>query len=146
MDFSSLPEDAFVTRAQFTKTVYRNEYPAINPRSTALKQVDKVIVITGASQGLRRNAFGPAFAKASPKAIVLVARNAESLEQAAMELHEIEPAVKVLTQATDIRDKNAVKALYARIEVEFGSVDVLVNNAGSGKSVLPIKDVNPDNF
>jgi NADP-dependent 3-hydroxy acid dehydrogenase YdfG len=39
-----------------------------------------------------------------------------------------------------------VKALYAKIESEFGTVDVLVNNAGSGKSALPIKDVDPEDF
>lgn len=146
MDFSSLPDDAFVTKAQFTKNVHRDEYPSINPRSTALKQACRVIVITGASQGLGRKAFAPAFTKASPKAIVLVARNHEALGHAAEELHEINPAVEVLTQAVDIRNKDAVEALYARIEADFGTVDVLVNNAGSGKSVLPIKDLDPDDF
>lgn len=52
----------------------------------------------------------------------------------------------MLTQAVDIRNKDAVEALYARIEADFGTVDVLVNNAGSGKSVLPIKDLDPDDF
>lgn len=46
----------------------------------------------------------------------------------------------------DIQDKDAVKALYARIEADFGTVDVLINNAGTGKSILPIKDIDPDDF
>ena len=77
---------------------------------------------------------------------MLVARNAKGLEATAKELHEINPAVKVLTQAADICNPDAVKELYARIEAEFGSVDVLVNNAGSNKSVLPIKDQDLDSF
>jgi len=39
-----------------------------------------------------------------------------------------------------------VDALYAKVESEFGTVDVLVNNAGVGKSALPIKDVQPEDF
>jgi NADP-dependent 3-hydroxy acid dehydrogenase YdfG len=51
-----------------------------------------------------------------------------------------------LTQALDIRNKESVEALFAKIKSEFGTVDVLINNAGSGKSALPIKDVDPEDF
>jgi NADP-dependent 3-hydroxy acid dehydrogenase YdfG len=54
--------------------------------------------------------------------------------------------VQVLTQALDIRNKESVEALFAKIKSEFGTVDVLINNAGSGKSALPIKDVDPEDF
>ena len=54
MDTSSLPDDFFVTAAQFTKTVHRDEYPAIDPHSAALSQNGKVIIITGVSQGIGR--------------------------------------------------------------------------------------------
>jgi len=54
MDFSALPDDFFVTSGQFTKTAYRDEYPGVDPRSPSLSQKGKVVVITGASQGLGR--------------------------------------------------------------------------------------------
>ena len=51
-----------------------------------------------------------------------------------------------MTRALDIRSEEDVKALYASIYEEFGTVDVLINNAGSGKVVLPIKDIEAQDF
>jgi NAD(P)-dependent dehydrogenase (short-subunit alcohol dehydrogenase family) len=51
-----------------------------------------------------------------------------------------------LTQALDIRDESAVQALFARINAELGTVDVLINNAGSGTSTMPIKDIDTRDF
>ncbi len=51
-----------------------------------------------------------------------------------------------MAQALDIRNIESVKALYAKIKADFGTVDVLINNAGSGRSALPIKDVDPEDF
>jgi hypothetical protein len=90
--------------------------------------------------------FAPAFAKANAKAIVLVARNKSELESAGEEIKNINPKVKVLTEALDIRNQDSVQALFAKIKSEYGTVDILVNNAGSGKSALPMKDVDPEDF
>lgn len=90
--------------------------------------------------------IAPAFAKANAKAIILVARNEAEVEATGRDIKNLNPKVQVLTQALDIRDKSAVEALFAKIKLEFGTVDVLVNNAGSGKSALPIKDVDPEDF
>jgi hypothetical protein len=90
--------------------------------------------------------IAPAFAKANAKAIVLVARNEVEVEATGRDIKGLNPKVQVLTQALDIRDKSAVEALFAKIKSEFGTVDVLINNAGSGKSALPIKDVGPEDF
>ena len=90
--------------------------------------------------------FAPAFAKANSKAIVLVARNKSEVEAAGEEIKSINPEVKVLTEALDVRNQGSVQALFAKIKSEYGTVDVLVNNAGSGKSALPIKDVDPEDF
>jgi hypothetical protein len=48
----SLPPDYFVKLMQFTKTVHRDQYPAIDPANPELSQAGKVVVITGASRGL----------------------------------------------------------------------------------------------
>ena len=55
MDLAALPDDFFVTVSQFTKTVYRDEYPDIDPTSEALSQEGKVVIITGTSQGIGRH-------------------------------------------------------------------------------------------
>jgi NADP-dependent 3-hydroxy acid dehydrogenase YdfG len=77
---------------------------------------------------------------------VLVARKAKELDETAQEVKKINPNVKILTRAIDIRSEDDVKSLYASIKEEFGTVDVLINNAGSGKSALPVKDVGPKDF
>ncbi|KAE8449504.1 hypothetical protein EG329_008113 [Mollisiaceae sp. DMI_Dod_QoI] len=146
MDLSQLPDDFFITSSQFTKTTYRDVYPGVDPTSAALSQKGKVVVITGSSQGLGRHAFAESFAKADAKALVLVARNASGLEATAQEVKKVNPKIQVLTQALDVRMEDEVKALFSRIKSEIGTVDVLVNNAGSGKSALPVRDVDPNDF
>jgi len=39
-----------------------------------------------------------------------------------------------------------VAALYAKLEDEFGAVDVLINNASLGKPAVGIKDVGMQDF
>jgi len=68
------------------------------------------------------------------------------VQAAGRAIKEINPNVRVLTHALDIRNQTSVQTLFAEIASEFGTVDVLVNNAGSGKSALPIKVVDPEDF
>ena len=48
----NLPVDHFVKFQQFVSTVHRDVYPAIDPTQASLSQKGKVVIITGASQGL----------------------------------------------------------------------------------------------
>lgn len=48
------PDDMFVKKAQFTKTVYRDVYPSVDPTNPTNSMAGKVIVITGPSKGLGR--------------------------------------------------------------------------------------------
>ncbi|KAH9205635.1 hypothetical protein DL95DRAFT_397469 [Leptodontidium sp. 2 PMI_412] len=137
----NLPVDFFVTSQAFTKSTYRDVYPAIDPTSASNNQAGKVIVITGASKGLGRIAFAASFAKAAPKAIVLVARTAESLAATAKEIHEINDKIEVLTVPTDLLSTESTSALWAKVKVKFGHADVLVNNAGTLAGAGPISDV-----
>ena len=51
-NLDELPEDYYVKQCAFTKALYRDAYPAINPENENLSQKGKVVVITGASQGI----------------------------------------------------------------------------------------------
>lgn len=134
-----LPVDYFVKTMQFTARTHRDIYAAIDP--TSLPQKDKVIIITGASQGLGAQAFVPSFAAAGPKAIVLVARSADKLQVVANTVAKSHPGVETLIVPTDIGDPASVAALFGKVKQKYGHADVLVNNAAIFEVDRPVKDV-----
>ena len=90
----------------------------------------RVAVVTGASSGIGE-ACAVAFAAKGTK-VVLAARRAERL---ASLVDRIEGAGgEALAVATDVTDEAAVDDLFARAVERFGTVDVLVNNAGIADS------------
>jgi short-subunit dehydrogenase len=86
---------------------------------------DKTIIITGASAGVGA-ACARAFAAQKAK-LVLVARGQQALDTIEAELSA---HTKVMTVAMDVSDPEQCLALLVKAEQVFGSVDVLVNNAG----------------
>ena len=87
---------------------------------------DSVVVITGASAGI-----GLEIARqlaTNGAALVLAARNAALLEQAAAGCRSF--GSKVIAVPTDIAQQADCKALIEASLAEFGRIDMLVNNAG----------------
>ncbi len=82
---------------------------------------DKVVVISGASEGIGR-AIAERLAKEGAK-LALVARNQEKLAAVAK-------AVDGQAFVCDIRDRVQVTKTIEAIVAQCGSIDVLVNNAG----------------
>jgi 3-oxoacyl-[acyl-carrier protein] reductase len=82
-------------------------------------------VVTGASKSIRR--YRELAGEASTSRVL--ARGVEDLERAANEIRGA-TGVRVLALPTDLRDATAVNAAANRAGSEFGSVHVLVNNAG----------------
>jgi NADP-dependent 3-hydroxy acid dehydrogenase YdfG len=85
----------------------------------------KTAVVTGASSGI-----GEATARLLAKAgcnVVLAARREDRLKTLAAELGE-----GTLAAPTDVTDPAACAALVARTVEHFGSLEILVNNAGLG--------------
>ncbi|KAH6628110.1 hypothetical protein F5144DRAFT_549462 [Chaetomium tenue] len=130
----NLPKDHFVTSLQFTKNVYQDVYPSIDPTEPELSLAGKVVIITGASRGIGAKGIAPAFAKAGAKAIVLVATNAEKLATVEADIKAINPNVQLLSVATNIADASSVANLFATVKTNFGHADILVNNAGVSNS------------
>ncbi|EEA20531.1 hypothetical protein TMatcc_000517 [Talaromyces marneffei ATCC 18224] len=127
---NSLPTDYWIQQEAFTKTLHRDEYDAIDPTSPSLSQAGKVIVVTGASQGIGKEGIVRQFARAKPKAIVIAARNADKLEETEALALGIEPTVEIVRVPTDVTSEDSVKNLFDIIQQKFGKADVLVNNAG----------------
>ena len=94
----------------------------------------RVAVVTGASRGI-----GAAIAKAlaaDGKHVVLVARNANKLQEVRTEIEAASPASggggggSASVKTCDIADGDALAALIDAVAEEHGRLDILVNNAG----------------
>jgi short-subunit dehydrogenase len=86
---------------------------------------DKTVIITGGSEGV-----GAACARLLARQganLVLVARRKRNLDKIADELRGM---TRVEIVAMDVSDSDACINLYKKAEFEFGSVNILVNNAG----------------
>jgi NAD(P)-dependent dehydrogenase (short-subunit alcohol dehydrogenase family) len=83
----------------------------------------KTVVITGASRGIGAEA-ARVFADAGAN-VVLMARGTASIEALSAEI-----GASALAIACDVSDYASVEAALAQAAQHFGSVDVLINNAG----------------
>jgi 3-oxoacyl-[acyl-carrier protein] reductase len=87
---------------------------------------DRVVVITGAGQGIGR-VFAHSFAEAG--AVPVIAElNGDAGEAVAEAIRS--DGGQALAVATDIGQAESTEALAATVEERFGRIDVLINNAG----------------
>lgn len=88
---------------------------------------NKVIILTGASQGIGKE-LAIVYAKLGAN-IALVARNKEKLQQVKSELHEL--GCEAITISCDLTNTDEIPPAIAKVQKHFGRIDVLVNNAGT---------------
>jgi NAD(P)-dependent dehydrogenase (short-subunit alcohol dehydrogenase family) len=94
----------------------------------------KLALITGASKGI-----GLALAQALAAEgcdLVITGRHSSGLNQTAKQLAK--RAVSVVPIVCDVRDADAVEALFAAVKSQFHRLDILINNAGIAHSLLPV--------
>ena len=97
---------------------------------------DKVALVTGGNRGIGK-AIAAGLAKEGAK-VAIAARDQKLLKTAALELSR--DGNQVLGVPADVSDEEQVKALYAQILECFGTVDILINNAGAFDGG-PVEDV-----
>lgn len=91
----------------------------------------QLVLVTGAAGGIgRATAF--AFAEAGAR-ILAVDRDAEGAARTA-EMSRLIGAPQAWAEVVDVSDEAAMEKLADKIDAEYGTVDVLVNNAGIGLS------------
>ena len=97
----------------------------------------KVAIVTGGGSGVgRQSALALADAGYS---VAIAGRRAEMLEETKTKAGEA--GTRVLPVPTDIADRDAVKALFAKTLEAFGRLDLLFNNAGIGAPAIPVDEL-----
>lgn len=95
---------------------------------------DRVVLITGASRGIGRQI---ALAAADQGAAVVIAAKSDTahpklpgtIHTVAEEVRE--RGAQALAVRVDVRDDNSILAMMRAVELEFGRLDALINNAGA---------------
>lgn len=94
---------------------------------------DKVVVITGASQGIGKDMaflYGQMGAK-----VALVARNTEKLEHISNEMKNL--GYKAMYVPCDLTQVELISDVMAQIHNYYGKIDILINNAGTNIAKPP---------
>jgi NADP-dependent 3-hydroxy acid dehydrogenase YdfG len=98
---------------------------------------DKVIIITGASQGIGEAAAKLLSEKGAK--VVLAARSENTLNELAKLLPE------ALAIVTDMRKIEDIKKLVDKTMEKYGRIDILINNAGQGM-YGPVETINVSQY
>jgi 3-oxoacyl-[acyl-carrier protein] reductase len=104
-------------------------------RKGILDLKDKTIVITGAGRGLGR------------KMAEVIAREKAKLALAGLHEGGLQETARLCADAgsearsyvVDVADEAQVESLFASVRRDFGSVDGLINNAGTNRDALLVK-------
>ncbi|MDD2675316.1 MAG: 3-ketoacyl-ACP reductase [Flavobacterium sp.] len=87
---------------------------------------NKNALITGAGKGIGK-AIALALAKEGVN-VILVARTQEEIDSVAAKVRSLR--VKAMAITADVADINSVNAAVEKALAEFGTIDILINNAG----------------
>jgi 3-oxoacyl-[acyl-carrier protein] reductase len=98
----------------------------------------RVALVTGASGGIGA-AISRRLAAAGAHVALAYARDASAADELARELRAA--GTRTITAGADLADPEATEQLVDDVEREFGPVDVLVANAGTGQRRERIEDV-----
>ena len=96
----------------------------------------KVAIVTGAGSGIGR-ATALALLDAG-YAVVLAGRRPDALQRTAADAG---PSARSLVVPSDVTDPASVHALFESTVKNFGRLDLLFNNAGSGAPAVPLEDL-----
>ena len=111
------------------------------PASPARDGTNRVAIVTGASAGIGR-AISIALGKLG-WSVAIGSRRTEKLEEVAKAIQDT--GAKALAAQLDVTDPISIDIFFTTVEAEFGTADVLVNNAGLGIPA-PLVELDLDNL
>ncbi len=98
---------------------------------------DKIALVTGAGSGIGR-ATALALLREG-YSVVLAGRRAETLAQTADEAGT--DGERALPLVADVGDPESVRQLFEKTKQQFGRLDLLFNNAGTGAPPVPLEEL-----
>ena len=102
-----------------------------------MKNTGKIAMVTGAGSGIGR---ATALALLDDGySVVLTGRRREALDRTVLEAGP--SGARALPIPANVADPDSVSALFAATKSEFGRLDVLFNNAGTGAPAVPLEDL-----
>jgi NAD(P)-dependent dehydrogenase (short-subunit alcohol dehydrogenase family) len=95
---------------------------------------DKIAIVTGASKGIGYG-IAKSIAAAGAK-VALTARNKKDLEELVSAITA--EGGTVVAYSLDVRDISQIQTVFQQVKDHFGSLDIVVNNAGLGEGMLAV--------
>lgn len=99
--------------------------------------MEKIALVTGAGSGIGRAAS--LALQANGWSVVLVGRRVAELKETAA--RAVSGGGPMRPAPADIRDPNAVAAVFADVAATFGRLDLLFNNAGTNAPAVPMEEL-----
>ena len=99
----------------------------------------KIAFVTGAGSGIGRATA--LMLQKNDYSVVLTGRRLESLEETAAKASD--NGGRMLPISMDVTDPDSVAAAFAKTKDEFGRLDLLFNNAGTGAPAIPMEELTP---
>ena len=106
-----------------------------------MKLQNKVIAITGASDGIGRE-IALRLAQEGTN-LALIARSAEKLDETKKKAEDL-GAKSVRTYVCDLRRTEDLEHTAKAVVLDFGRTDILINDAGVWQKLNPLENIEPD--
>lgn len=97
---------------------------------------NKVVLVTGSSRGIGKSVAAD-FAEKGANVCINYSSNKSKAEEAAEKI--INSGGSCMIAGADVSDENEVKEMFKKVEDNFGSVDILVNNSGITRDNLFVR-------